>query len=64
MTRFLTLAAIARQIGVSPSTAKKFLSNIPDICVDVNGRVMYREDRLLDFIRNGGNHEVQRPAGA
>jgi hypothetical protein len=63
MMRFLTLAAVVRQTGVGPSTAKKFLSKIPDVRVDVNGRIMYREDVLLEFIRNGGNQEMPRPAG-
>jgi hypothetical protein len=65
--KLLTLAAVARQIGVCRSTAKKFLRQIPDVQVEIDGRrwpVMYRQDVLMDFIRSGGSRAAQRPTAA
>ncbi|SPF45531.1 hypothetical protein SBA4_3390020 [Candidatus Sulfopaludibacter sp. SbA4] len=60
--KLLTLAAVARQLGVCPTTAKKFLQHVPEVQVEANGRMLYRHDVLVDFIRSGGNQAVQRPA--
>jgi len=60
--KLLTLAAVARQLGVCPTTAKKFLQNVPEVRVGAKGGMLYRHDVLVDFIRSGGNQAVQRPA--
>jgi len=61
--KLLTLAAVARQIGVCPNTAKKFLRCVPDVQVEVDSRrVLYRHDVLMDFIRSGGTQAAHRPA--
>ncbi len=51
----LSLAAVARQLGVCPSTAKKFLQHIPDVAICANGRIMFRRDVLADFVRSGAS---------
>jgi len=60
--KLLTLAAVARQLGVCPMTAKKFIQHIPEVRVEVDSRTLYRHDVLVDFIRSGGNQTVHRPA--
>lgn len=59
--RLLSLAAVARQLGVCPKTAKKIITGIP-AAVDVNGHTMYRYDVLTDFITRGGCRPAERPA--
>ena len=59
--RLLSLAAVARQLGVCSKTAKKLVARIPGAVVDVNGRPMFRHDLLVQFIEHGGQ-VVEKPA--
>ncbi len=64
MLRLLTLAAVSRQLGVCPSTAKRFLDLIPNVRVEANGRTMFRHDALMEFVRNGGTRASQQGGGS
>jgi hypothetical protein len=55
--RLLTLAAASRQLGMCRESAKKLLASVPEVQVRTNGRVMYRHDVLIDYIRCGGNRD-------
>jgi hypothetical protein len=62
--KLLTLAAVSRQLGLCRESAEKFLRDVPNVQVKANGRTLYRDDVLIDFIRNGGNQAAQRPVSA
>jgi hypothetical protein len=62
MLRLLSLAAAARQLGVCPATAKKILSQIPDVRVEANGRTMFRQDALTAYVQSGGKPAVKTHA--
>jgi predicted site-specific integrase-resolvase len=53
----LTLAEVARRLGVSEKTARQFKSELPGV-VRVNRRVKYTEDAITEFIRRGGCRPV------
>jgi hypothetical protein len=51
--RLLTFTDVARLLGVSLPTARKFRDELPG-AVRVSQRVRYREEAIEDFVRRGG----------
>ena len=53
MKKLHSFSAIARILGVDPKTLKKSKQNLPG-AVMVGRRVLYPEESVLEFIKNGG----------
>jgi predicted site-specific integrase-resolvase len=60
--RLLTFTDVARLLGVSLPTARKFRGELPG-AVRVSRRIRYREDAIADFIRAGGCRPKEITAG-
>jgi RNA polymerase sigma factor (sigma-70 family) len=58
--QLLTLAEVARRLGLSEKTAREVAKQFPT--VKVGKRIRYREDALAEFIARGGATSAERPA--
>jgi excisionase family DNA binding protein len=58
----LTLHEVARYLGVSDSTIRKIVPELPG-AVKINRRVRYQEEAIQRFVQSGGcRGETAKPA--